>query len=648
MKLVEARIQNFKSIEDSEPFTLGQLTCLAGKNESGKTAILQALYHLNPVEPTLEPLNKVMEYPRHRLDQFDVDSKEFLTTTWELGDADRSEVEKVLGEGCFASNEVVLTKTYEKPDADWKVNLNHQAILSRLADQFELTDPARARLAKRATTTEAVTAIAGAADSTTGERNLREHIQSWEGGSATAVAISILRPLLPKLLYFSRYEQMEGQVAINQLLPKMADETKLTTPDKVFLALLDLAKTSVDEIRNVRLSEELIARLEGVSNGLTRQIFKYWSQNRHLRVQFRYEEAETGDTPPFNEGRIFRTRIWNDRHGVSVTFDERSAGFIWFFSFLVWFSQMRKTFGENLLVLLDEPGLSLHGRAQADLLRYFHEELLPQFQVVYTTHSPFMIDSSDILSVRTVEDVVLKDEKTDEEIVLGTKVGDKSLSTDSDTLFPLRAALGYDLTQSLFVGEHTLLVEGPSDFLFLKWASVELEKRKRTPLDRRWTITPAGGIDKLASFVALFGGNNLHVAVLADYHHGDKAKVRNLRESELLRGGHVFSAEVYSGGEEADVEDMLGRQFYVALVNACYSLTGRHSVPDEKPESSSLRVEQEVADFFMTLPASVPEFDHFQPAAFLMEHAAEFSAQGGIDTALDRFEAFFKDVNSLV
>ena len=113
---------------------------------------------------------------------------------------------------------------------------------------------------------------------------------------------------------------------------------------------------------------------------------------------------------------------------------------------------MEKTHGENLVILLDEPGLSLHAKAQADLLRYIRAELLPKYQVIYTTHSPFMVDATDMPSVRTVEDT------TDSNgTPLGTKVGDKVLSSDSETLFPLRAALGYDITQSLFIGKNCLL-----------------------------------------------------------------------------------------------------------------------------------------------------------------------------------------------
>jgi len=110
----------------------------------------------------------------------------------------------------------------------------------------------------------------------------------------------------------------------------------------------------------------------------------------------RYDEGLPGDPAPYNTGHVFATRIENTRHGVTVRFDERSTGFVWFFSFLVWFSQMEKTYGKKLVILLDEPGLSLHGKAQADLLRYINEKLLPTYQVIYTTHSPFMIDAANV------------------------------------------------------------------------------------------------------------------------------------------------------------------------------------------------------------------------------------------------------------
>ena len=286
-----------------------------------------------------------------------------------------------------------------------------------------------------------------------------------------------LRSRLPYFLYFPTYGTLPGRISVENIAGKVADESDQDGGERLFLALLALAGTGVNELQDANKYEQLRARLESVSNRLSDQIFEYWTQNRELEVEFSYDEARPGDSYPFNQGHVFNLRVRNRRHRVSVGFDQRSAGFVWFFSFLVWFSQMERLYGKNLIILLDEPGLSLHGTAQGDLLRYIKQKLLPKYQVIYTTHSPFMIDTDDVHSVRTVEDLVDADD-----VLIGTKVGHRPLSADADTLFPLRAALGYDLTQSLFIGEHSLLVEGPSDLLYLRWFTRQLAGQGRTGL----------------------------------------------------------------------------------------------------------------------------------------------------------------------
>ena len=89
-----------------------------------------------------------------------------------------------------------------------------------------------------------------------------------------------------------------------------------------------------------------------------------------------------------------------------TNFGERSGGFVWFFSFVTAFSELRDA--EGLILLLDEPGLGLHAAGQADLLRYLDEQLAGGHQVVYTT-SPFMVDADRPHRVRTVEDVQEED-----------------------------------------------------------------------------------------------------------------------------------------------------------------------------------------------------------------------------------------------
>ena len=63
MLLIDVRIKNYKCILDSETFSIDQLTCLVGKNESGKSAILQALYKLNPVDKE-DTYDALYEYPK--------------------------------------------------------------------------------------------------------------------------------------------------------------------------------------------------------------------------------------------------------------------------------------------------------------------------------------------------------------------------------------------------------------------------------------------------------------------------------------------------------------------------------------------------------------------------------------------------------
>ncbi|TPG14412.1 hypothetical protein EAH84_03635 [Sphingomonas oligophenolica] len=72
-------------------------------------------------------------------------------------------------------------------------------------------------------------------------------------------------------------------------------------------------------------------------------------------------------------------------HWATTPLSNRSRGFVWFFSFLAWYEDVKRQ-GQNVILLLDEPGLSLHGRAQADLLRTQGRE---QMAVIPVLQSPF-------------------------------------------------------------------------------------------------------------------------------------------------------------------------------------------------------------------------------------------------------------------
>jgi hypothetical protein len=218
------------------------------------------------------------------------------------------------------------------------------------------------------------------------------------------------------------------------------------------------------------------------------------------------------------------------------------------------------------------------------------------------------------------------------------------LSVDRDTLFPLQAALGYEITQTMFVGEHTLLVEGPSDLLYIQWFNRTLSSLGRTSLDDRWVIAPCGSVDKVPSFLALFAGNRLHIAVLVDFASGQKRRVKDLRETKLLREGHVLTTDTYAKQEEADIEDIIGREFYIELVARTYDLAGTMKLPMIRPANAPIRVVQEVEEHFRGIRL---DFDHYRPAEFMIQQSSQFTLPG-LDAALDRFELLFKDLNAFL
>lgn len=651
MKIKSVQVKNFKCIDDSNKFELAPVTCLVGKNEAGKTTLLEALYKLNPDVDGQDKFDVLLEYPRRRRKSYELrtgaEPDDALIIEWELEEGDVKLLENTLGPDTLKSKTVVVSKGYYE-SRKWVVEIDETKVVEHLIGSASLDGADRERYKGATSVQQLVKTLQEREGPSEDEEKFLVHLkEAFPDESVQARVEMHLSDLLPKFVYFSKYQILAGRVSIEGVKERAA-QTKLSNSDRVFLALLDLVGTTPQKIESIGKSEELIADLEAASAHITEQIFGYWSQNRNLRVSFHLHPGKPQDPPPYNKGLVFETRILNTRQNVTLNFDKRSTGFVWFFSFLVWFSQVKKNYGENLMILLDDPGLGLHGKAQADLLRYISEKLEPNYQVIYTTHSPFMIDPDKLLRARTVEDVVKKI-KDGSEKYLGTKVGDRVLSTDADTLFPLQAALGYEITQTLFVGKNTLLVEGPSDLLYLKWFSKRLTEGGRVGLDPAWTIAPTGGIDTISAFMVLFGANKLNVAVFLDFAHGQKTKVKKLRELELLKNCHVLSADMYVDEDEADIEDIIGRETYFTLVNLCYNLSGKHKAGCSKSQQvpPPVRVVKQVEDHFRTLAPDVPKFDHYTPAEYLTGNGKELMDKiPGLKDAFGRFEKLFGDLNA--
>lgn len=639
MKLRSVRIRNYRCIEDTGDFSVADVTALVGKNESGKSAVLTAIEKLNAVAEARGSFSS-LDYPRRlwRPSQPIPNTPPVIETKWTLDEANLASLDELYGPGVVTKPEVVVSKSYDNI-LQVSVAMDEAALIRNLIAAASLSETEIAALsgalASIGTLMEAIAAM------------------SPPGGGYAALAAALSEKLpdgldsvtttvegfVPRILYFGEYYKLSGQVSLEAYRQRKA-ESKLNWADWLFEALLSLAGTTPEEVQNLGQFEQLNASLRAVSNHISSEIFEYWTQNQHLDVVLRFDAARPGDPAPFNTGHVFRTRIDNKRHKADTSFDDRSTGFVWFFSFLVWFDQLKVRYGDDLLVLLDEPGLTLHARAQADLLRYINERLKPHHQVVYSTHSPFMIDPDNLLSARTVEDVVARDGK-----ILGTKVSDRVLSTDPDTISPLQRALDFEITQSLFVGRHTLLVEGPSDLAYLKWFSGQLKLLGRTGLDYRWTLCICGGVDKVPPFASLFAANGLRLAALVDVAPGIKQRLQNA--TKALGEGRVLTTEAYAGRADADIEDIFDPAFYCALVNKAYDLGPAHKC-DVAAIDPKERIVKQIEAHFNVLPASVATFDHYKPAGWLFDHPDEAAKLDGFDTSADAMEKLIKALNQLV
>src|SRR5450631_130911 len=427
--LISVEVDHFKNVIKSVVDIDAKVTCLVGKNESGKTSFLEALYKVNPSrDNATAKIDPQQQYPawiekRHRRQGKNIEDSYLAKATFTLAKEELEIVAAKFGQGVLTQPAYSVGVKYDGTRL-YEFSTNEQAAVKQFLDSNQWS-AVTAKL-PQATFAELAAALG---PETSIEAELAATI-SKEITDRFGAGFDYREPLFkylvavtPRFLYFSEFSQLPGTVDVNHVLsatPETLSDGELTAR-----SLLTMAGAADDYLRNPNY-ETRKRELENISNDISKEILSYWSTNTTLRMlvditQSTQANPQGGETAVVKE---IKFRIWDDSHQLSLGLEGRSSGFRWFFSFLAAFSEYEYS-KTPIIILLDEPGLGLHARAQKDFLRFIDERLAPRCQVIFTTHSPFMVQPDHLERVRLVED------KGQE---IGSVISADIMSTDRDTL----------------------------------------------------------------------------------------------------------------------------------------------------------------------------------------------------------------------
>ena len=638
MRLSRARITKYRSIQDTGWFDIEKAkTILVGPNEAGKTALLQALQQINAPEE-IKGFDPLRDYPRSdynditmgKVDpsehtvvevEFSLEPEDIAVLPEEFRDCRYVYGRRLDNKGWrrlenapdlkFSDIKNDLIRLYAHIDSQVspvedgqpepvKPSVSVKNVTVRWTD-WTIIDNSKAAQLKAEL--EKVLSYVDETNDTENER-YNKIIGFLELVEKKDQALNILSNRLPVFVLFNNYFRVRPLIQLSHLARRIRsnilDDEQYDYGNQCLLKLLGFTARELSDLGNAteppendpdalqRYRDQLDTRsyqLNAASVRLTREINNVWlpdpnrAEANKLRVQVDKQYLKV---------------VVEDELGVEIELDQRSEGYQWLVSFFVVFFAEAAEKHENAILLLDEPGLSLHGLKQREF-RATLSRLAESNQTIFTTHSPFLVGPDELDMVRVVEMA----DRTN-----GTKVHTTVTAADAAALLPLQEALGYDLANSLFAQQRNLVLEGLTDYWYLESTAQLLRDAEIANLNDKIALIFANSAGKVVYYATILHAHNLKVAALLDSDSaGDTAAqqdtlVHTLGNKKILRTKDSYTGNVAT----PEIEDLL-RETLIEV--------GKDDLGWDVTAVASSRPNQPIVDVFKT---EIPEFSKYKLA----------------------------------
>lgn len=500
MKVLSFRITNFRSIIDSKWVALSPdgITVLVGQNECGKTSILEALHFAFAGEDAVDNDCRIgADLPQVQL-KIEVDYSELEGLLNEYNSNSRKAVNAFLSD---TKNIVVInTSCYREKDGSLKSQIYTEStkfphFLKLVNDetQEQKKSEHEARIAELpATTVALVTAVS---DVITKMATPDDTNELTAGDLAEIIWKSV--PL--SVLFNEETGRLPNEVDI--------DETGLPTGTGAKAAQNFLEIAEVDLAQLVKGDQRTRENILNRANARVSKDFNsFWSQTigKSGKLELKCNIEHYSNSNSAKAGKPYLV-FWICDGNTQLYPMQRSQGVRWFVSFYLQLkaSEKRKS---NRIFLLDEPGANLHAKAQADVLKVINQLGKDTSTVIYSTHSPQMLEYKKLFRVHAVQ----RDGEQDDSptvVIDAHRLGTAS----TDTLSPVLTAMGADLSnQQVIRKENNVLIEEMSGYYYLTsfW--------KLTSTAGEVHFIAATGVNKIEMLANMFCGWGLGFIVAVD------------------------------------------------------------------------------------------------------------------------------------